>query len=68
MERLLTPAKNTMARFLLPAIAGLGCVLIALYAVNAIAAIAAIRPQIGDIVAFTQPNPGESRQGAVSWT
>jgi hypothetical protein len=49
----LTPAKNTTARFPLPAIAGLGCVLVALFAVNAIAAIAAIRPQIGDIVAFT---------------
>lgn len=49
----MTPAKNTLARFLLPAIAGLSCVLAALFALNAIAAMADIRPQIGDIVAFT---------------
>jgi hypothetical protein len=49
----MTPSNDIMARILLPVIAGLGCVLLALSAVNAIAAMAHLRPHIGDIVAFT---------------
>jgi hypothetical protein len=44
---------DNTARFLFPAIAGLGCIIVALTAVHAIAAMAHIRPHIGDIVAFT---------------
>ncbi len=49
----MTPTNHTMTRFLLPAIAGLGCTIVALTAVHAIAAMANIRPHIGDIVSFT---------------
>jgi hypothetical protein len=49
----MTPTNDITARFLLPAIAGLGCIIVGLTAVHAIAAMAHIRPHIGDIVAFT---------------
>jgi hypothetical protein len=62
-ERLMTPTKNIMARFLLPAIVILGCVLIALSAVNAIAAMAHIKPHIGDIVAFTPSTDPQDEDG-----
>jgi hypothetical protein len=49
----MTPKNDIRARILFPVIAGLGCVLLALSAVNAIAAMAHLRPHIGDIVSFT---------------
>jgi hypothetical protein len=59
------PNHDTMVRFLLPVIAGMGCMLFALSAVSAIAAMAQIRPHIGDIVSFTatddQPTAGGTR-------
>ncbi len=61
----MTPTNDTMARFLLPAIVGLGCVIVALSAVHAITAMAHIRPHIGDIVAFApstdQPDEDTTR-------
>jgi hypothetical protein len=49
----MTPTNDIVARILFPAIAGLGCALLALSAVNTIAAMAHLRPHIGDIVSFT---------------
>jgi hypothetical protein len=53
------PTNGTTAHILLPAIVGLGCVLITLGAVNAIAAMTHLSPHIGDIISFsasaTQP-------------
>jgi hypothetical protein len=51
------PTHDKMARFLLPAIAALVCFVVALSAVNAIAAMAHINPHIGDIVSFA-PSDG----------
>jgi hypothetical protein len=49
----MTPTNDMMARILFPVIAGLGCVLLTLSGVNAIAAMAHLSPHIGDIVSFT---------------
>jgi hypothetical protein len=49
----MTPTNDTTARILFPVIAGLGCVLLTMSAVNAIATMAHLRPHIGDIVSFT---------------
>jgi hypothetical protein len=46
------PTNDIMARILIPTIACLSCIVLAFSAVNAIAALAHIRPHIGDIVTF----------------
>jgi hypothetical protein len=43
---------DTMARILFPAIIGAGCMVVALTAMNAIAAMTNLTPNVGDIVAF----------------
>jgi len=45
---------DMMVRLLLPAIAGLGGALLALTAVNAIAAMTHMKPHVGDIVSFAR--------------
>jgi hypothetical protein len=49
----MSPTNDVMARILIPTIACLSCIVVAFSAVNAIAAMAQIRPHIGDIVTFT---------------
>jgi hypothetical protein len=49
----MTPKNDMMMRILFPVIAGLGCMLLTLSAVNAIAAMTHMHPDIGDIVSFT---------------
>jgi hypothetical protein len=47
------PTNDAMVRFLLPTVAGFGCTLFALGAMNAVAAMMHKAPRIGDIVSFT---------------
>ncbi len=57
------PTNDAMARLLLPTIAALGCLLIALSAANAIADMVHLRPHIGDIVSFTPTGNQPSADG-----
>ena len=57
------PTHDTMVRYLLPVVAGAGCMVVALSAVNAIAAMAQIRPHIGDIVSFTPSGDSSAGDG-----
>lgn len=54
------PTNDIMARILIPVIAGLGFMLLVLFAVNAIAGMVHPRAHIGDIVSFT---PSEDKGG-----
>jgi hypothetical protein len=58
----MTPKNDMMMLIVAPAIAGVGCILLAMSAVNAIAAMADLRPQIGDIVSFT-PSADQTAEG-----
>jgi hypothetical protein len=51
-ERTMPTKNDVMARFLLPAIAGLSSALLALSAVRAIAVMTSMTPHVGDIVSF----------------
>jgi hypothetical protein len=50
------PTNDTMARILLPVLIGIGCLIVALAGANAIATLAGMTPNIGDIVAFPAVN------------
>jgi hypothetical protein len=57
------PTNDSTARFLLPAIAGLVCLLLVVGAASAIAAMTHAVPRVGDIVSFT-PNADQPVEGS----
>ncbi|HEY1413997.1 MAG TPA: hypothetical protein VGF36_17760 [Rhodopila sp.] len=57
------PTNDSTARFLLPTIAGLVCLLLVVGAASAIAAMTHAVPRVGDIIAFT-PVPNQTIEGS----
>jgi hypothetical protein len=57
------PTNQTLARYMVPIIAGLSCTITALSIVNGITEMTEMRPHIGDIVSFT-PHPDQSTPDA----